>query len=104
MMVGHEPHAGGEGMSEHNKDKPGQTYYASTPEHEARLHRLVTLRIKNAMLYEAYYNKGRVDDSHGLFDIVQPEDEADCLIADLRLFGLIPAQHPDPRDGGEENG
>ena len=80
-------------MSEHNKDKPGQTYYASTPEHEARLHRLFTLRIKNAMLYEAYYNKGRGDDdSKGLFDIVQPEDEADGLISDLRLFGLIPPE------------
>lgn len=83
-------------MSDHNKDKPGQTYYASTPEHEARLHRLVTLRIKNAMLYEAYYNKGRVDDSRGLFDIVQPEDEADGLISDLRLFGLIPPEEVKP--------
>lgn len=83
-------------MSEHNKDKPGQAYYANTATHEARLHRLVTLRIKNAMLYEAYYNKGRTDDSHGLFDIVQPEDEADVLISDLRLFGLIPPEEVKP--------
>ncbi len=83
-------------MSDHNRDKPGEKYYAATPINEARLHRLVALRIKNAMLYEAYYNKGRVDDSHGLFDIVEPEDEADCLISDLRLFGLIPPEEPKP--------
>ena len=83
-------------MSDHNKDKPGPEYYAKTPVLEARLHRLVTLRIKNAMLYEAYYNKGRDDDSHGLFDIVNPDDEADCLISDLRLFGLIPPEEVKP--------
>lgn len=79
-------------MSDHNKDKPGDEYYSSTPTREAQLHRLVTLRLKNAMLYEAYYNKERSDDSHGLFDIVEPADEADALISDLRLFGFLPPE------------
>jgi hypothetical protein len=70
-------------------DPKVETFYKDIPTDEARLHRLVTLRIRNAITVLAYYNKGEKEDS-GLFDIVHPEEEADLLIGDLRLFGFLP--------------
>lgn len=79
-----------------NKDRDPNEYYKETETNDARLHRLIALRLRNAMLLNAYYNKGRPDESGGewgLFDIVDPSEEADALVQDLRFFELIPPAH-----------
>lgn len=72
------------------KDKKASEYYASTEQNEARMHRLIALKLRNAMLTIQYYNKGRDEDCGTLFDIVDPSEEADSMIDDLRFFGFIP--------------
>lgn len=81
-----------------DKDKNPQMYYREMERQEARMHRLVALRLKNAILSNAYYTKGQPDDGSGwgLFDIVDPAEEADMLIADLRFFGFIPDNSLEP--------
>lgn len=69
-------------------EKNPQTYYESTPEKRSRVHRLISLRIRNIALNLSYFNKDRADGA-GVFDIVDPEAEADMLMRDLVLFGYM---------------
>lgn len=78
----------GEEVSKDKDNKPND-YYEGSDRDDARLHRLVSLRLRNVMLSLAYYNKGR-DQDGGVFDIVDPNEEADSLISELRFFGFIP--------------
>lgn len=75
-------------MNKTSEKNPAK-YYGDLEAIEGRLHRLIALRIRNAMTMLAYYNKGNSDE-RGLFDIVDPDEEACTLVAELRFFGLIP--------------
>jgi hypothetical protein len=80
-------------MATAKKDPNPNTYFENTPKDEGRMHRLIALKLKNILLEVAYYNKGKDADSW-VFDIVDPHEEADSLIEDMRFFGYLP---PEPK-------
>lgn len=82
------------------KDKTGKElrdYFEDTPDKEKLLVTLVAMELRNFGMEQIIWARNEEAIGLGLFEYADPYEEADRLIAKLRMFGFMPGL-PNPSE------
>ncbi len=70
------------------------TYFEDTPNKEKLLVTLVAMELRNFGMEQIIWARNEEGIGLGLFEYACPYEEADRLIAKLRMFGFMPEAEP----------